>query len=469
MCRTGGRRCPNAGGRSTQTTRQAVHRARRAVQAARLTGDPAAIDAARERLDAAQDAHLEALEAAHHHDHHDETTGHLGDVTPVRVPRPPAGQPTARWLGNGAVADVELLTYPDGTRLVRKRHGAEVEEIGADPVELTDAEDLAPHVMNALGMRYAAVHRTAPTEVLMEYVEGRIGAEVMGGHRRSDLSDADRDSDEGRRLGLADHIIGNRDRNAENWFQTPDGRLVGIDHGMSFDTNRFSTSPFALPLYDRSDPVFPKLRPNGFTKTDMDVVGQRLAALRPEFEKRGRADWHDSMMRRHRELADHATGTTDLIDRQRPTDAHTHGKSEDTVSHHETPDQSVDVTDSRPTDRRDRRDRQPRFTVVNTNIAAPGAHVGSQHDVVGHPAATHSRNDFPGGPIAGDGRDVTDHVNEALRRAAEAVRSARLDRDQDDTTGDRDDWRGTRNVASGDDHVDVQIGIQIGRIHRRRS
>ena len=90
MCRAGGRRCPNAGGRSTQNTRQAVSRARRALQAAKTSGDAAAVDTARDRLDAARKAHQEAKNAMNHQDHGQDhqtaptsSADHNGDVTPT--------------------------------------------------------------------------------------------------------------------------------------------------------------------------------------------------------------------------------------------------------------------------------------------------------------------------------------------------------------------------------------------------
>ncbi|MBP2340282.1 hypothetical protein JOF41_006460 [Saccharothrix coeruleofusca] len=91
MCRAGGRRCPNASGRSTQNTRQAVSRARRALRQAKETGDPAEITAARERLDTARTAHRQAKDDAVNQRHpkgqdpaadHDTTAGHDRDVTP---------------------------------------------------------------------------------------------------------------------------------------------------------------------------------------------------------------------------------------------------------------------------------------------------------------------------------------------------------------------------------------------------
>ncbi|MFD7658710.1 hypothetical protein ACFV4N_32450 [Actinosynnema sp. NPDC059797] len=524
MCRAGGRRCPNAGGRSTQNTRKAVSRARAALRAARAAGDGEAIDAARQRLDAARAAHREAKAAGHRHD----AAGHGGDVTAARVLRLPAGQPSARPLGDGSMGDTELVTYPDGTRLVRKRNGSKAEACGADPVRLTDAEDLAPHVMAAVGLPYAAVHRTAPDEVLMEYVEGRSGTHLTGGRH---VPDDYTDSPDGRLLGLLDHITANRDRNSDNWIRTDQGRLVGIDHGDAFNGDVFTTSPFARTLYDHSDRI-PTLRDNNeFSPADMDRLGRRLQALRPQFERRGRADWHDAMMRRHREVAARATGTTDLItdhttgregDVTPPTttgahvgghynvvhgtvhgtvhqydgdivhgdittyvnhgssrpdtgtdwldtdrgaihqsrhhyhrDRHTvtvHGHHIRNTGSHDTPDHAGDVTPptttgdttNRSSTQDIRTHRHGGLVIRNTNNVSGNARVGSQHDVYYADSRPASRTR----PTAGEDRDVTDH-----------------DRDDDTTADDR---RGTRNTASGNDHVDQQIGFTAADLRRLR-
>ncbi|MFI9008840.1 hypothetical protein ACIGNX_16600 [Actinosynnema sp. NPDC053489] len=307
-------------------------------------------------------------------------------------------------------------------------------------------------MLAAVGLPYAAVHRTAPAEVLMEYVDGRSGTELTGGrHVPADYSD----SPDGRLLGLVDHVIANRDRNADNWIRTDDGRLVGIDHGAAFDAGKFSTSPFARSLYDHDERT--TLRPNEFTPTDMDHLGKRLAALRPEFESRGRADWHDSMMRRHHDLAHHATGTTDLITahpraENDTANPHHHEGRDHTATHHNTAGHSKDVTPpthtdhpTTPTSLQDTDTHgfggpMPR----NTNITHPGAHVGSQHDV--HHATT--RFTTRTGPTPGHHQDVTDH-----------------DDDQDD---DQDDAGGTRNVATGNDHVTQQVGLTLTDLRRPR-
>ncbi|MGM1059646.1 hypothetical protein [Saccharothrix sp. Mg75] len=457
MCRAGGRRCPNAGGRFTQNTRQAVSRARRALRDAHEIGNPAEITAARQRLADARTAHQEAKTAAARHDHG--TAGHDGDVTAARVLRPPTDPPSsARPLGDGSTGDTELLTYPDGTRLVRKRNGTKAHYRDADPVKLTDAEELAPHVLAAVGLPHAAVHRTAPDEVLMEYVHGRSGTELTGGrHVPDDYSG----SPDGRLLGLVDHVIANRDRNTDNWIQTHDGRLIGIDHGEAFNADPFTTSPFAHTLYDHTERT-PTPRANEFTPADMHHLGQRLAALRPEFDKRGRSDWHDSMMRRHHDLAQHATGTTDLITRHHRAEENAatphHNEDQDhTTAHRDTTGHSGDVTPPPTTDdtatapstQDAGTHRHGGFMIRNTNNVHGNAHVGSQHDIH-HGDGDATRSTRRARPTTGDDRDTTDHA------------------DRNDTTNGHDEPHGTHNIASGNDHVTQQVGFTLADLRRLR-
>jgi hypothetical protein len=302
MCRSsaqGGRRCPGGYShtRANQAARQRLSRAHRALHTAETTGDPSAVATARRRLDTARTAVADTRTAA------------VALRSPLVLPMPAGAPVTERRLG-GSVAETSLVTYADGTTLIRKVHGHRAAN-DADPVALTDAEELAPHVLAAVGLRAAAVHRTAATEVHMEFVHGRIGDDVVayGATVPSEI----RDSDEGRVLGLADHLMMNTDRNEGNWIQTDDGHIVGIDHGGAFEHTATSSSPFAGALYDAtgSEPL-PAAR-NDFSPADMATVGHRLEALRPEFERLNRGDWHTAMMRRHRQIANAATGTTHHI------------------------------------------------------------------------------------------------------------------------------------------------------------
>lgn len=170
MCRSlahGGRRCDggHSASRPAQTARQRLCRARKALANAEASGDPAAISQARDRMHAAQ----QCVQA-----HRRKPTGGAIELT---VPAGPPAQ--TRPLG-GMTGCPELLTYPDGTRVVRKVHGDQAARGGYDTVALTDAEVLATHVLDAVGLRAPAVHRAGPTEVHIEYIDGRQGSEIAG-------------------------------------------------------------------------------------------------------------------------------------------------------------------------------------------------------------------------------------------------------------------------------------------------
>jgi hypothetical protein len=156
--------------------------------------------------------------------------------------------------------------------------------------------------------------------VHIEYIEGRQGSEIAG---YGPVPDTVLDSHDGRLLGLADHLMANTDRNPENWITTEDGRVVGIDHGTAFEfagadyEQTYADGPFAARLYDHTgpdDPV-PAAR-NDFTPADMATLHGRLDALRPQFERTGRGEWHTAMMRRFAAIEHAAHGSTNRIPTQ---------------------------------------------------------------------------------------------------------------------------------------------------------
>lgn len=121
MCRAGGRRCPNAGGRSTQNTRKAVSRARAALRQAKATGDTTAIEAAQQRLADARTAHHHAKEHTVNHRDHDNTADQHGDVTTPRH----TDQPDSSHHDNGPTPDER----PGGFGFVL--HNTNIAESGA--------------------------------------------------------------------------------------------------------------------------------------------------------------------------------------------------------------------------------------------------------------------------------------------------------------------------------------------------
>jgi hypothetical protein len=142
-----------------------------------------------------------------------------------------------------------------------------------DPIAMTDAEELAAKLLAAVGLRSAIVHRTAPTEVYMEHVHGRLGVEVVGWGPAVPL--AILASDDGRLLGLADAYVLNFDRNDE---VTHDGRVLGVDHGSAKfeDASAVPSSPFAHFLYELGADGGARIAPtNDFSPTDMAAIGQR--------------------------------------------------------------------------------------------------------------------------------------------------------------------------------------------------
>lgn len=290
MCRTGGRRCPGSGYSSTRANmaaRQRLSRARRAFSAAEASDEPAVLASAAQRL-------LEAREAVNRSIDNYENGCPAGDATSARdysVDRPgslllPAGEPSTVHRLSGLTAYTDLLTFSDGSRVIRKDHSRLKHSGEDDLAAYSDAEELAPSVLAAVGLRSAKVRRTGPDEIHIEYVDGQSGEDLTPWGR--DIPAEVRDSDDGRALGLADDLLATADRNPGNWIRTDDGRLVGIDHGSAFWQTDTTTSPFVRTDYSRSE---------------LERVGKRLQALRPKFDHLGRGDWHEAMMRRHHNLS----------------------------------------------------------------------------------------------------------------------------------------------------------------------
>ncbi len=220
-----------------------------------------------------------------------------------------------RPLGGGYSADTELLTFPDGRRAVRKTYG---QRLAAE--DEGDREILGAMIAEASDARVAAAIQLprSRNRLLMEYIDGQTGDELLGpggtyGRSSADILAAQGryiDSDEGRRLGIADYLMGNTDRNDGNWLVTPSGRVVGIDHGMAFGRSKTSTlldSPFnqwlrrqdgSTRLAD-SIPIAPE---------DLAIIRRRIEALRSLFDgpKRGKF-WYESVLARLAQLEKRAT------------------------------------------------------------------------------------------------------------------------------------------------------------------
>ncbi|WP_267467211.1 Fic family protein [Nocardia flavorosea] len=221
-------------------------------------------------------------------------------------------EPTVTVLklpGDGQLFRVELHTFDDGWQVIAKVVHSEP---AADPERLRrdlDAEELGALVGRTVGGPFPRVHRMDDA-LYMEFVDGPdalaawkavAGPTRLLGGTDEEIAFPYLNSADGRLIGFVDWLIGNGDRNAANWIINQWDRIVGIDHEMTFGYRRLY-SYFAvgmkahLPLFgpDWIDPVAPM--------RDFAGMRQRLGGLLPEFEARGRGDWHRAMMARLDEL-----------------------------------------------------------------------------------------------------------------------------------------------------------------------
>jgi hypothetical protein len=214
---------------------------------------------------------------------------------------------SSRPAPTGAQGKTTIETAPDGRKIVRKQFNA-----GSENKKLADAEELGPLVMDAVGIHAPAVTRVDDRTVAMEFIDGKSGSDIVG-HGQS-VPSSILDSDDARRIGLADYLTHSTDRNPGNWIQRPDGSLATVDHADMFLDAKDPHTPASVPWglwgdfsgflrgEDDSDGN-PTLLPQvDVSKEDLALLRQRLTALRPEFAKRRRLAWHRQMMQQLREL-----------------------------------------------------------------------------------------------------------------------------------------------------------------------
>jgi hypothetical protein len=225
---------------------------------------------------------------------------------------------STRQLGGGASADTELMTFAGDRKAVSKIYGrrGRADDEG-------DREVLGALVAESTDARVAATVQPSRNHLLQEYIDGPTGDELMGpggsyGRTEQQLWAVQGryiDSDDGKRLGIADYLMANTDRNDGNWIVMADGRVVGIDHGMAFGhpiTTGPGVSPFSSFMADSAGfwlervPVAPE---------DLAIIRRRIEALRPQFESSARGlARHKSVLTRLAALEKRATvGSPRLI------------------------------------------------------------------------------------------------------------------------------------------------------------
>lgn len=216
-------------------------------------------------------------------------------------------------LSGGQNAKTELLTLADGSRVVFKR---------AKPIEgqsaraQQDAEELAPLVLRAAGLRAPEIYRPSANQLYMEYMQGALASRFNVGGR--DLVDPGAyDPDQRWLLGLVDQVIDNYDRNSGNFLISPNREVLGIDHGFAFqfygssrpDVPLVPTEDHPARLFHGKYPHLNSWVDNDMSPGDLALFRARLTALRPEFERVGRGDWHAKMLTRLTQIEAHARGT----------------------------------------------------------------------------------------------------------------------------------------------------------------
>ena len=113
---------------------------------------------------------------------------------------------------------VELLLMEDGTQYVRKSY---------NDLSVRERERIVAQFGEAMGVPVAkTVLSDVDDELVFEFIEG-----TAAGPLSWNLPDEVTELPGGRELGLFDFLISNTDRHGLNARITPEGTLVGIDHG----------------------------------------------------------------------------------------------------------------------------------------------------------------------------------------------------------------------------------------------
>jgi hypothetical protein len=266
-----------------------------------------------------------------------------------------------RALGGGnSGATVELVTLEDGRQAVRKRtdEGTRfLTDLGVSPTEQQDAEELGAAVAAAFGLRVPEMVRTDDETAFFEYLPFPSGMEQLAAaDDAGSLLRAWAASDDGKRMGAADVVIGNPDRNAGN-FLVDGETLPVLDHSLAFDyggedparpwLDKVGRDWFTEHYVRRAGTGDHEWRDsNPLTPADVAELKQRLVELAPMFAERDRRDWHVAAMTRLVQLGEHAGGTRNLI-APAGDDEQDAGDAEATTAGTGTPDaDQPDVTDA---------------------------------------------------------------------------------------------------------------------------
>lgn len=204
-----------------------------------------------------------------------------------------------RPLSGGAMASVDLVTFNDGTRAVRK-HARKV-PTGRSPKDQQDAEELAGKIARAIGVKTPAIERTSDAEIFMEYEEDDDPGTMLRGGEIDRLAA----TPEGIRMGLLDVLIANPDRHPGNYLVNYDqDRITAIDHGFAWDDPEdFYPSVFAR-NFGRTSPLSP---------ADIAELRPKIEGLRADFERMGHLDWYEQVTDVFEQVAQRSNGAERIL------------------------------------------------------------------------------------------------------------------------------------------------------------
>jgi hypothetical protein len=193
-----------------------------------------------------------------------------------------SGTPAEDRPGKGKSAITTILTYPDGSKWVRKIVSGDIAET------VQDHEELTSWVSDAVDAGAPTVIRSGPDQIHMPFVDGEI---ALSARFSVDLEPY-MVSDRGTRIGIMDYITGMGDRNLENFIvdpTDPQAPPVPIDHaGASYARN----GAIHVAFVNRLTPE----RLSQIPEAEWDGMQRNLEALAPLFDAKGRPEWHQNMM-----------------------------------------------------------------------------------------------------------------------------------------------------------------------------
>ncbi|MEC3955053.1 hypothetical protein VMT65_18575 [Nocardia sp. CDC153] len=214
-----------------------------------------------------------------------------------------SGEASVEVISEGALKSaerVELVTFEDGTELIRK--------VVTNPAH-ADAEELASLVGRAVGVEVPRVYRDPSNEhiIYMDLMPGDTAAY----HHETEPNPAllYHGTPEGLRMGLFDALLAIPDRNPGNWMVSPDGHLIGIDHSLAFGNDPRARNPisqFARQFAEPGPNRETVWHDHELTRSEVAEIRARVDALAPEFERAGRPDWHQAMRERLDQIEQHA-------------------------------------------------------------------------------------------------------------------------------------------------------------------